>query len=375
MLPPLRIRYAGPAYVRALRRALRCSDPSLTLTSCSLKSSGSPSFISTHILSARNLRLNTWYVSCISLLPHILQPIPKAELFNEHRLETYSDSDLLLHCRKSNHLITVRKEPSVRALSPNLVAKPVGYPHDHRDELRAIEYAETLGIRVPRVRRVIPDPERDAYFLIMDRIQGLTLEQLWPTISLYDNFLVAIQLRRYLRAMRTVTSQSSGGIYSGRTRSEWIQCVYGPIHRATPAIFAQYLNWWVVEFQNGTYPSRPYLRLPTPTHHVFVHQDLAPRNMILNSHKNLWLLDWGRSGFYPEYMEGLGMDTTAMPWINGRTWAAIWGRFKWGLLRWLVGFPFSIQGKAQLAHRAMGTVYNRTIRYKLVRTPYSESDS
>jgi hypothetical protein len=183
MLPPLRIRYAGPAYVRALRRALRCSDPSLTLTSCSLKSSGSPSFISTHILSARNLRLNTWYVSCISLLPHILQPIPKAELFNEHRLETYSDSDLLLHCRKSNHLITVRKEPSVRALSPNLVAKPVGYPHDHRDELRAIEYAETLGIRVRRVRRVIPDPERDAYFLIMDRIQGLTLEQLWPTTS------------------------------------------------------------------------------------------------------------------------------------------------------------------------------------------------
>ena len=62
----------------------------------------------------------------------------------------------------------------------------------------------------------------------------------------------------------------------------------------------------------------------------------------------------------------------AMSWLEGHTWTAIWGRVKWGLLQLIVGFSYSSRGT--LASGALSTVYNRSIRYKLLKTPYSESE-
>lgn len=50
--------------------------------------------------------------------------------------------------------------------------------------------------------------------------------------------------------------------------------------------------------------------------------------MMLDPRGTLWLVDWGISGFYPEYMEYFGMDATSslcsMEWLRERTWAAWW---------------------------------------------------
>ena len=36
---------------------------------------------------------------------------------------------------------------------------------------------------------------------------------------------------------------------------------------------------------------------------VFTHQDIAPRNLILDANKKVWLIDWGCAGVYPRGFE------------------------------------------------------------------------
>jgi hypothetical protein len=45
----------------------------------------------------------------------------------------------------------------------------------------------------------------------MYRAHGKTLEQLWPRIGLWVKILVGWQLRKFLRAMASVTSETTGG--------------------------------------------------------------------------------------------------------------------------------------------------------------------
>jgi len=40
---------------------------------------------------------------------------------------------------------------------------------------------------------------------------------------------------------------------------------------------------------------------------VLCHMDLSPSNVILDDHNSVWLIDWGRSGFYPKFFEFAGM--------------------------------------------------------------------
>src|ERR1700709_2493020 len=102
-------------------------------------------------------------------------------------LEHYDDSELALLVQKSACLMTTRVE-TTRALSHNLLAKYVNGKACH-DEISALQHARKLGIRVPTVHRlVVLDAEEEDYIIIMDRVQGQTLEQLWAEIGWWKTF-------------------------------------------------------------------------------------------------------------------------------------------------------------------------------------------
>ena len=288
-------------------------------------------------------------------------------MFEEGLLDNYTDEQLLQYFQQSPFLITTRNE-SVRILSPGLIVKPYPSFLDYSDELSALELAHTRGVRVPGVRRVVRSVENGNHLLIMDRIHGLTLEQLWPNLGWWDTFRVAWQLRSFLCIMRSITSQTTGGLHTGITRSEWLQDVYGPTLHASPSAFSGYVNWWLLECRPSWCKPRPELMLEPAPEHIFVHQDLAPRNMILDDAGKLWVVDWGHAGFYPAYMEYMGLETTSMPWINAPTWAAWWARMRWSFFRWIAAGPV---GPHKKPRHALFVVYERSIRYRLDKTPYS----
>lgn len=292
----------------------------------------------------------------------------QGKAFDEALLDSYSDEDLFEYVERSPSLVTVRTE-NVRGLSPSLVAKPVRYV-DPRDEVFAIERARSVGVNVPVVRRIASRRgNTQNHLLIMDRIPGKTLEQLWPQIGLWGSIRIAWQLRGFLCAMASVTSGTTGGLHTGVVHSIHIDAIYGPVPHASPATFSNYLNWWLTECRPQWNRPLPDLTF-SPTQHILVHQDLAPRNMMLDTTGNLWIIDWNYSGYYPAFMEYVGIDAVSAgwDWFRAPTWASWWGRMRWDLLRFIA---FGFARKYRRARTGLGAVHHRIQRFRADRTPFS----
>ncbi|TRM67053.1 kinase-like protein [Schizophyllum amplum] len=291
-----------------------------------------------------------------------------ADTFDESALYDYQDAELESYIANSPRIYTTRQE-GIRKLSPQLAAKPVPWPVDPQDEVLALERARSAGVRAPVVHRVVPC-EDEGHFLVMDLIKGATLEQIWQSMGFIATLRLAWQLRTYLRSMASVTSQTTGGIHSGHVESEWIQGQYGPIPHASPTSFSNYLNWWLSQCRPTEYRAHPELAFQPAPHHTLVHQDLAPRNMIVDAEGALWVVDWDHAGFYPPCMEYGGMVAIghAMPWLTASTWTAWWGRLRWSFFRWVAcgpGWRYTKQLKG------LAVVRQRSMQFRLAKGPFS----
>lgn len=100
--------------------------------------------------------------------------------------------------------------------------------------------------------------------------------------------------------------------------------------------------------------------LPAQVHSfVFTHQDLAPRNIILDNNGKLWLADWQFSGWYPVYFEYVGM-------MNFSSFNTVWGfmaRIRWHVFCWIgVGIYRKEYRAMELVHgRAIGDSFARCV--------------
>lgn len=286
--------------------------------------------------------------------------------FVDRELDNYTDEELAAYIDQAYNLITIRKE-TVRILSPSLVVKTIDWPDNPWDELHAIERAAAVGVRVPTVRRIVSLPD-DAHAIIMDRITGQTLEQLWPTMGLRQTLRFGWDVRRVVVALRSLRSQSTGGLYTGKVISKWIQGINMPVQHAAPAVFTDYLNWWLMRACPSVCKPHPELLLRTPSHHVLVHQDLVPRNMIMDSSNRLWIVDWGRAGYFPAFMEALAMEdgpySVDHELASSTSWSTWYSRLRWLLVR-VVACGW--HSKYTSFRSAMATVGHRSTRFRLER--------
>jgi len=233
-------------------------------------------------------------------------------------LISYSDDALLQHISRSSTLSAVA--PRVRAISPFLVTKEV--PEDEADdELAALELAQRLNIRAPKVRRVV---KGDPVYIIMDRIHGSTLADRWPTLSWLSTILLALQLRQYVQRLRSLTSRTVGSLHSGKCRSIWTSDYYGVSDHATLSELDAFLGFWT------SYKRKPTNSTLPPTRRlVLCHHDLAPRNIIIDETGKVWLLDWQLSGWYPDYFEYASMQN-----FESHKWT-LYSRFRWWIFSWI----------------------------------------
>lgn len=202
--------------------------------------------------------------------------------------------------------------------------------------MKAEEVAHSLGVRTPRFLRSVPYD--DKAFIIMDRVEGYTLEDAWPRLSWYSSIRLAWQLRRVIWRMRSVQSTIAGSLASGRCRSFWLDDRFGlPVSACAKDIYdflAFWLNFLSIrhEMRKGSHHTSSIEKLPsTQTGSlVFTHHDLAPRNLMIDPRSELWLLDWDFAGFYPEYFEYASMQNFTIP----PHWSLI-ARIRWHLFTWI----------------------------------------
>ncbi|KAJ5471619.1 hypothetical protein N7530_008976 [Penicillium desertorum] len=158
--------------------------------------------------------------------------------FREELLEGYADFELA-------HLIV--SSPSCAStsrvfnLSSNLIAKQYE-PSEVEDALKATEVASQLGICGPSVRKIIKN-EENAY-TIMDRAEGTTLDVAWKELGWFMTVMLGLQLRRFVKILRTVTSPTAGSLATGECRSFWLEDRYGLPANSGPAEIAYFFRFW-----------------------------------------------------------------------------------------------------------------------------------
>jgi hypothetical protein len=181
-------------------------------------------------------------------------------------------------------------------------------------EAENMKFAAThTQIRIPKVHRVFPfrfvDEGYDAWFIVMDYVPGCTVEDNWEALNERTRNEVTSQVAGMIEQMQSITlnHMRPGPIGGGAPfRGPWFSD-YG----AGPFDTLQDLEDWL---NHKLDICLRFKQAPKDTPRfefkdlVLTHQDIAPRNLILDPSGRLWLIDWAYAGVYPT-----GFEQAAIP--------------------------------------------------------------
>ncbi|KAJ4509697.1 hypothetical protein HRR83_006987 [Exophiala dermatitidis] len=174
-------------------------------------------------------------------------------------------------------------------------------------------------------------------FIYMELVGGVTLEQRWPDMTHSEKEIVCSQLGQMLFALRDLKQGEKGNSFIGSiTRGPLLDRVFYYLPKAGPfdnlKDFYDWLEWLPQRYLTPEERFKnPYLQLlPEDTTIKFTHADVHPSNIMVSTAKSgsgsdsspgwasasdlpihvLALIDWGQSGWYPDYWEYFKMCYT-----------------------------------------------------------------
>ncbi|KAI0684755.1 kinase-like domain-containing protein, partial [Cytidiella melzeri] len=156
-----------------------------------------------------------------------------------------------------------------------------------------------------RARTSIPIPTvhlafriRDTVYIVMDLVRGGSLLRRWTTLTKAELSSVLSQLRNYLHELQQLKGATPGPVDGSRLEGPWFT-FFGKDPFPTYDDLIAWLNRML------KHSKADHLVDPFSVVHplVFTHQDISPRNLILDDMGKLWVIDWDRAGRYPAYFE------------------------------------------------------------------------
>lgn len=181
-------------------------------------------------------------------------------------------------------------------------------------EADMMHYAATHGVLAPRVRAVydihtVSSTRPSASVMVSDRLPGDRLSEVWAGLSDEGRSSIMAQLRDQISNMRSCT-QSYIGRVNNRSTCNVYKGVPGEV--CGPFVDEEHFDeWCLARVPDGLFGltrkkwtkwlkqerKRPYRKF------VLTHGDLSPRNIIVDGGVVTGIVDWERSGFWPEYAE------------------------------------------------------------------------
>ncbi|KAJ9636997.1 uncharacterized protein PV06_08151 [Exophiala oligosperma] len=198
----------------------------------------------------------------------------------------------------------------------------------------------TTTVRVPRVYALFKDPLTPANYIVMEKIQGQTLQTLWASLDDGRKDRICRQLETNLTEMRALPSP--GGycalgnlplncpiyckVRPTSTEAEFNDALADACVRDVPDRHNPKEVWWT-EYIRRAFASS--LRDHPPT---FSHGDLQTKNIMVSPEDDtVTIIDWELSGWFPSYWE----YTSAMIGAAGTMYETDW--YKW-MERFLVPY-------------------------------------
>ena len=189
--------------------------------------------------------------------------------------------------------------------------------HVNLEEGRTMKFVEEYaGMPVPRVYALYR--ERELNFIIMERIEGQTLQDAWATLSDAEKHDVAAEIKRHLRHLRA--TQGPGGfcsldnlplrdtLFSTGHANDLLRCA-GPFSSESDLVDAIVRKCRASESLQGKasfYADN--LPLVFQDHvPILSHGDLQRKNIMVRAESaqgsTLAFLDWEFAGWYPTFWE------------------------------------------------------------------------
>lgn len=162
-------------------------------------------------------------------------------------------------------------------------------------------------IPLPTVHRIIDGEPDEGYcgarcYIVMDYIDGEGLDVCWERLDAEKRADVASQVAEMIKEMETVAVSVPGPIGGARRCwGTWFSD-YGTESFQTIGDMEDWFNHKldICNQYKQSVPNTPRFKFENL---VFTHQDMAPRNMILDGSGKVWLIDWAYSGAYPPGFE------------------------------------------------------------------------
>ncbi|KAF4449211.1 serine/threonine protein kinase [Fusarium austroafricanum] len=187
----------------------------------------------------------------------------------------------------------------------------------------AVHLTEAATMRFVAANTSIPVPSiycsfihKNRAFIVMERIQGISLPAAWRTLSETDRKNIFNQLRGYFDELRALTpppgtgveSCEGGSLRDSRIPRSWPR--FGPFKT-----IQDFHSWLREDLKPEEHPDReddddwraikemvvkqdgPW---PSP---VFTHGDLNPSNIMVRGDRVVGIIDWEFGGWYPYYWE------------------------------------------------------------------------
>ena len=135
----------------------------------------------------------------------------------------------------------------------------------------------------------------------MDYIAGQCLDSCWNLPEPERQDALSLQVARIIEQLQCVQllvpGPLSGGVCRGQVFTDYGD---GPFESSTE--ITEWINFkvHVCKDLKELPPDMPDFQ---STSFVLTHQDISPRNLILDSTDRIWLIDWGDAGTYPPCFE------------------------------------------------------------------------
>ncbi|KAH9861419.1 hypothetical protein J1614_011165 [Plenodomus biglobosus] len=163
-------------------------------------------------------------------------------------------------------------------------------------ERETMRYVATKfpGVRLPRVYRYFNIDHSSSYFgvegyIVMDYIEGPSLDTCWDELSLDIQDSVVEQTATMVNQLQSVHCDHPGVIGGRIFRGMWFSD-YGAGPCPTKGVFQKWITWKLNMSKRYKQALQDTLPLQCP-YFVLVHGDLSPRNLVLDTSNQVWLID------------------------------------------------------------------------------------
>lgn len=138
-------------------------------------------------------------------------------------------------------------------------------------------------------------------YIVLDYVEGECLADCWSSLDTHTRRNVVLQVASIIQEMQSVQIDRPGPIGGATALGMWFtEFGAGPFENR--AQLEAWFNHKLKVSQKPNWASKDVASFSLPKF-VLTHQDISPRNLILDGSGTVWVIDWAHAGAYPPFLE------------------------------------------------------------------------